>query len=42
MGNVRHIKTVEKIYCEYGTYSVQFSDEFTDVEKAYLEILCNM
>jgi len=42
MGSVSHAEAVEKAYREYDIYKTQFTDELTDVEKAYLETLRNM
>jgi hypothetical protein len=42
MGSVSHAKAVEKAHYEYDTYKTQFTNELTNVEKAYLETLRDM
>jgi hypothetical protein len=41
-GSVRHSDAVEKAHREYDAYRAQLSDEFSDVEKAYLGTLKQM
>ncbi|MCL1985729.1 MAG: virulence RhuM family protein [Betaproteobacteria bacterium] len=41
-GGVSHNAAVEKAHREYDAYRAQLADEFTDVEKAYLDILREM
>jgi hypothetical protein len=41
-GTVSHDDAVEKAHQEYEVYKAQYSDEMTDVEKAYLETLKQM
>jgi hypothetical protein len=42
MGRVSHVEAVKKAHHEYDLYSSQFSNEFSAVEKAYLEALRDM
>jgi len=41
-GRVSHIEAVEKANREYAVYRAQLPDNITEVEKAYLETLCEM
>jgi hypothetical protein len=41
-GSVSHEAAVEKAHREYDMYRTQLSDDFTDVEKAYLDTLREM
>jgi len=41
-GSVSHERAMEKAHGEYDRYRVQFSDELTEVERAYLETLSEM
>jgi hypothetical protein len=41
-GSVSHTEAVEKAHREYDAYRAQFSDELSDVEKAYLDTLKQM
>ena len=41
-GGVSHDAAVEKAHREYDAYRAQLADEFTDVEKAYLDTLREM
>ena len=41
-GSASHVDAVEKAHREYDAYKARFSDELTDVEKAYLDTLRQM
>jgi hypothetical protein len=41
-GNISHDEAVEKAHREYDSYRIKFSDDLTDVEKAYLDTLKQM
>jgi hypothetical protein len=41
-GSVSHVEASEKAHREYDLYNTKIADEFTDVEKAYLDTLKQM